>query len=463
MFTPYPAVTQSDPAQQAFAQMLGGYKPNQLGAGVTLGNPEAQQDYIAQLAQALADGEFSAKQIEQAGSMLTPEFIQNSGLAGVADMVLKTYVGKKMDEKGRTLQADAEARRMAAQEGVDERKAAREAARSDAVSTRERSRRDVIARQMGLTNRERLEFVETGKVPNAARLIPQMTDQGLVGFNPETSEYTPARPAVQQLPPNVTIGPNLSPAERAAAMADVQSGRGDPHGETVGIGRANPQRPLMPYEKQQAPKFQSRQFTPKEVASMGLPAGTVAYSTEDGSPKIVNKPNAIPGGQTQVIDNGDGTQTVIPAGKTTEDQNKAAGWYASSTNALKNLREVLAKDPSAIFPGVIETYAPGEEIKQRSMSPTRQQAAHAFDTMKMDFLHAATGAGFTKEEASDEWRNLAPQRGDDAPLVNQKLRQIEVKLEAMHRRAGGAAPQTAPQGNAAQPDGSPTQRIRIKL
>lgn len=196
---------------------------------------------------------------------------------------------------------------------------------------------------------------------------------------------------------------------------------------------------------------------------MGLPAGTVAYPTEDGSPKIVNKPNAIPGGQTQVIDNGDGTKTVIPAGKTTEDQNKAAGWYASSTNALKNLRGVLAKDPSAIFPGVIETYAPGEEIKQRSMSPTRQQAAHAFDTMKMDFLHAATGAGFTKEEASDEWRNLAPQRGDDAPLVNQKLRQIEVKLEAMHRRAGGAAPQTAPQGNAAQPDGSPTQRIRIKL
>jgi hypothetical protein len=28
--------------------------------------------------------------------------------------------------------------------------------------------------------------------------------------------------------------------------------------------------------------------------------------------------------------------------------------------------------------------------------------------------------------------------------VDQKLRQIEVKLNAMHQRAGGAAPQTAP-------------------
>ena len=137
MFAPYPAITQSDPMQQMLGQVMGGYKPNQLGAGVTLGNPEAQQDYIAELAKALADGEFSAKQIEQAGSMLTPEFIQNSGLAGVADMVLKTYVGKKMDEKGRTLQADAETRRMTAQEGVDERRAMKEAKREAAAQAAE--------------------------------------------------------------------------------------------------------------------------------------------------------------------------------------------------------------------------------------------------------------------------------------------------------------------------------------
>ena len=133
MFTPYPAVTQPDPMQQMLGQVMGGYKPNQLGAGVTLGNPEAQQDYIADLAKALADGNFSAKQIEQAGSMMTPEFIQNSGIAGVADMIFKTYVGKKMDEKGRTLQADAETRRMTAQEGVDERRAMKDAERSSAA------------------------------------------------------------------------------------------------------------------------------------------------------------------------------------------------------------------------------------------------------------------------------------------------------------------------------------------
>ena len=143
---PYPAITQSDPMQQMLGQVMGGYKPNQLGAGVTLGNPEAQQDYIAQLAQALADGEFSAKQIEQAGSLLTPEFIQNSGLAGVADMVLKTYVGKKMDEKGRTLQADAETRRMTAQEGVDERRAMKDAERASAAERAKAARAYEILR-----------------------------------------------------------------------------------------------------------------------------------------------------------------------------------------------------------------------------------------------------------------------------------------------------------------------------
>lgn len=44
-----PAGASSDP-MQGLAQALGQYKPNQLGAGVTLGNPQAQQDYAQQLA-----------------------------------------------------------------------------------------------------------------------------------------------------------------------------------------------------------------------------------------------------------------------------------------------------------------------------------------------------------------------------------------------------------------------------
>ena len=134
---PYPAITQSDPMQQMLGQVMGGYKPNQLGAGVTLGNPEAQQDYIAQLAQALADGDAGKKMMDQAGGIKDSGWIDNSGWVGVLEQVSNAYFGKKMDEKARALQADAETRRMTAQEGVDERRAMKEAERSSATQAAE--------------------------------------------------------------------------------------------------------------------------------------------------------------------------------------------------------------------------------------------------------------------------------------------------------------------------------------
>ncbi len=236
---------------QAFAQQ---YKPNQLGSGVTLGNPQAQQDYAQQLAQALADGDFSAKQIDRAAGMMSPEFIQNSGIAGVADMILKTYAGKKMDEKARKLQADAEGRRMTAQEGYDDRRAAKESERAEGASTRERTRRSSLAQQMGLNRREALEFIETGKVPQAVRGVPMMTDQGLVNVDPYTGEYRAVsqhgqgQQREQQLPPNVRLDPNLSPQERAAALADIQAGMPEGDAEYRIQQPQQQQRPLMPYQ-----------------------------------------------------------------------------------------------------------------------------------------------------------------------------------------------------------------------
>ena len=134
---PYPAITQSDPMQQMLGQVMGGYKPNQLGAGVTLGNPEAQHDYIAELAKALADGSAGEKMVGQAGAMQDSGWIDNSGWVGVLERVVNKYASGKLAEKGRTLQADAETRRMTAQEGVDERRAMKEAERAKAASAAE--------------------------------------------------------------------------------------------------------------------------------------------------------------------------------------------------------------------------------------------------------------------------------------------------------------------------------------
>lgn len=241
---PYPAIMQSDPAQQQFAQMLGGYKPNQLGAGVTLGNPEAQQDYIADLARALADGAAGEKMVARAGEK--KGWIDNSGWVGVLEQVANAYFDKKLDEKGRTLQADAEARRMTAQEGVDERKAARDAERSDAVSTRERSRRDVLARQMELSNRERLEFVETGKIPEAKRdrlqALEGVNGPGIVNLDQGTVRYAQPEDA-QPEGYKVTYAPGASAEDRAAvdAAARAAGWPSDPHGDVVDVGRVRPQ------------------------------------------------------------------------------------------------------------------------------------------------------------------------------------------------------------------------------
>lgn len=47
--------------------------------------------------------------------------------------------------------------------------------------------------------------------------------------------------------------------------------------------------------------FRARQYTPQEVKQMGLPAGAVAYTSEDGTPKIVSKPQAASGGGEKPI------------------------------------------------------------------------------------------------------------------------------------------------------------------
>lgn len=290
--------------------------------------------------------------------------------------------------------------------------------------------------------------------PQGGGVMDSLLSLSATGAVPTSGLRSPAHNAEVGGKPNsqhlagTAMDYKVSPQNKAAFMAMVAKNpdlMAIDEGDHIHVQQRRGAAPgTRPRYKPGAEGGQYATLTAAEVKALGLPEGTVAQRSPAGQVQIVNKPKDLPGASQTVIDNGDGTQTIIPAGKTTEDQNKAAGWYSSSMNALKNLRSVIAKDPGALFPGVIEAYSPVAEMRQRSMSPARQQAAHAFNTMKMDFLHAATGAGFTAQEAEDEWNNLAPQRGDDQPLVQQKLGQIEVKLNAMRQRAGGALPQNAP-------------------
>lgn len=246
----YPAITQSDPVQELLGKVLGGYKPGQLGAAPTLGNEQGQQDYARQLAEALAQQQSAESGLGMADRLSQAEYTPNSGALGALSMMAQAYAGKKMRGRELAAQSDAMAKAYSAQEGVDERKAARDAERSDAVSTRERSRRDVLARQMELSNRERLEFVETGKVPEAKRdrLQAVMSSQGLAIANLDQNSYTlPGQDTGQQLPPNVRIDPNMSPEDRAAAVADIQAGAPDGD-QSYSITKPQQGGPLMPYK-----------------------------------------------------------------------------------------------------------------------------------------------------------------------------------------------------------------------
>jgi len=109
------------------------FQENQLGRGVTLGNPQAQEDYVAQLARALADSGAAGDLMDRANALKDSGWIDNSGLAGVAERMFSGWASKKMSQKARDQQADAETRRMAAQEQLDERKAKREAERASAA------------------------------------------------------------------------------------------------------------------------------------------------------------------------------------------------------------------------------------------------------------------------------------------------------------------------------------------
>ena len=222
------------------------FQENQLGRGVTLGNPQAQEDYVAQLARALADSGAAGDLMDRANALKDSGWIDNSGLAGVAERMFSGWASKKMSQKARDQQADAETRRMAAQEGVDDRRAMKEAERSERVTTRERTRRQSLAAQMGLNNREALEFIETGKVPQAVRGVPMMTNQGLVNVNPYTNEYEQVQPQGQQRSQPQTpfqIEGDVPPQVRAAMQADPAAWES---GQSIDIPPPKP--PLMPYK-----------------------------------------------------------------------------------------------------------------------------------------------------------------------------------------------------------------------
>lgn len=188
-----------------------------------------------------------------------------------------------------------------------------------------------------------------------------------------------------------------------------------------------------------------RTLSPQEIAAYGLPAGTVAQMGPTGQIQIVNKPRDLPGGDQTVIQNPDGSTTVIPAGKTTEDQNKSAGYAIRMENALRDIAASTAEDKGAERPNIgasILGNIPlvGEAAANTFNSPARQNVEAA----QLDALDAAltlnTGAAYTKEQLKGLSKAYFPQLGDSESTVQSKNRRLQSLIETARIRAKGAYP-----------------------
>jgi len=137
-------------------------------------------------------------------------------------------------------------------------------------------------------------------------------------------------------------------------------------------------------------------------------------------------------------------QAASPAVKASEDERKAAGWLNQARKAYGDMQAALAQDKTAAVPGLVEQYSPIAEMQTRSMSPARQKYSQAASAFSEAVLRAATGAGVTADEARQKIRELTPQRGDAADVIQQKTASQAMYLQSLESRAGRAAGQAAP-------------------
>lgn len=204
--------------------------------------------------------------------------------------------------------------------------------------------------------------------------------------------------------------------------------------------------------------------SPDSVASVGATIRgqnlTNARAQEQiAAGKVPAGYRANPDGSLTYIPGGPADPNVKSAGPATEDERKAAGWYAQADNAWKNMQSVMyGKQPGkdgkpplkddVVKPGYLENSAQAfglDQTAQRLRSADRQKFLQGSSSLNEALLRAATGAGMNAYEAKQKADEMTPQLNDKPELIQQKMDSIPVYLESLRSRAGRAAPK-APAG-----------------
>jgi hypothetical protein len=189
---------------------------------------------------------------------------------------------------------------------------------------------------------------------------------------------------------------------------------------------------------------QYQTLTPQEVTALGLPSGTVAQRSAAGQVQIINKPRDLPTGG-QVIDNGDGTTTYIPAGKITEGERNASGFYQRMIAANEEMSRITKSgyDPT----NRRDFYTAGGEFLNPLASNEGQQYRQSQENWVRANLRKESGAAIGVAEMDQERKNYFPIPGDGPDVIAQKARNRQVTERAMRQAAGGGL---APPGSSAE-------------
>lgn len=157
---------------------------------------------------------------------------------------------------------------------------------------------------------------------------------------------------------------------------------------------------------------------------------TGSYVVDLDNPEVPGVLVTKPGGSPIV-------KPKAAGGMATEDERKAAGWFAQAENAWSNMQKVLAKNPKSSQQGFLDKVLP-EGAANVVRTEDRQMFLQGARSLSEAALRAATGAGVNYEEARQKIEELTPVFGDKPGVIKQKMDSIKVYLDSLKTRAGRA-------------------------
>jgi hypothetical protein len=271
-----------------------------------------------------------------------------------------------------------------------------------------------------------------------AGLAAGLTPQELSAMEPKSEILNPGQ---------VKLGPDGKPTFTAPFKPDT------PQPTTLSKmleerAKLPPGSPLLSYYNAAIEKETTR----AEPMSFNLMAPTAGMV--DGQPVMIQPANR-PGQPAQVVRTADG-KVVAPTGAgasaASEDERKAAGWFAQAESAFKNMEKVLKESPTANKPNLAADMVGriplvGQPTRNAMLTGPRQRFEQAASSFAEAALRAATGAGVNLTEAEQKIAELTPKWGDKPETVAQKRETMLMYLGSLQLRAGRAMPMmTKPAG-----------------